>query len=181
MSIAQRDPRQRVAVIEESVDAPWCRELIGRIREAGMRLAMRDITGELGLPAFIVDLAASDLPRVWRGSGCHTSPAVALSRALTEAAQSRLTYIAGSRDDLHEPVAGSRPFLAFEDFVEPRGECDFSGIPDLSTASIAADLDRVVERLEQHGREPFWLDLTRPDIGVPVVIAFIPGLQEPAH
>ncbi|HYG61986.1 MAG TPA: YcaO-like family protein, partial [Thermoanaerobaculia bacterium] len=71
MALAQREPRRRVPLIEESVDAPWCRELIGRIREAGMRLAMRDITCEIGLPTFVADLAAPDLPRVWRGSGCH--------------------------------------------------------------------------------------------------------------
>ena len=33
------------------------------------------------------------------GYGCHPAREVALSRALTEAAQSRLTHIAGSRDD----------------------------------------------------------------------------------
>lgn len=32
--------------------------------------------------------------------GCHRSRAVALLRALTEAAQSRLTMIAGTRDDI---------------------------------------------------------------------------------
>ncbi len=31
--------------------------------------------------------------------GCHPVREIALLRALTEAAQSRLTYIAGSRDD----------------------------------------------------------------------------------
>ena len=47
------------------------------------------------------------------GSGCHLSADIALSRALTEAAQSRLTVIAGSRDDLfrstYEPVKDAPP------------------------------------------------------------------------
>ena len=38
--------------------------------------------------------------RRFHGAGCHPDRAIALSRALTEAAQTRLTYIAGIRDDL---------------------------------------------------------------------------------
>jgi ribosomal protein S12 methylthiotransferase accessory factor len=37
---------------------------------------------------------------MFSGSGAHLDPEVALVRALTEAAQSRGVYIAGSRDDL---------------------------------------------------------------------------------
>jgi ribosomal protein S12 methylthiotransferase accessory factor YcaO len=35
-----------------------------------------------------------------RGAGCHLDPTLALSRALCEAAQTRLTRIAGTRDDI---------------------------------------------------------------------------------
>jgi ribosomal protein S12 methylthiotransferase accessory factor len=181
LSLAEEDAGRRVPVIEDSVEAPGCRELIGRIRTAGMKLAVRDITCELGLPAFRVDLAAPDLPRTWRGAGCHTCPAVALSRALTEAAQSRLTVIAGSRDDVRESPAGEPSFQFFEEFLEPQGGRAFPDVPDLSTASVAADVDRVVERLAGCGLEAFWVDLTRPEIGIPVVFAFIPGLREPIH
>ena len=38
--------------------------------------------------------------RRFHGAGCHPDRVIALTRALTEAAQSRLTYIAGIRDDL---------------------------------------------------------------------------------
>ncbi|HVR99467.1 MAG TPA: YcaO-like family protein, partial [Thermoanaerobaculia bacterium] len=179
--LAEREPRRQVPVIEASVEAPWCRELIGRVRSAGMKMVIRDLTWELGLPVFLVDLAAPDLCWVWRGSGCHTSPDVALSRALTEAAQSRLTYIAGSRDDILNLGAGSRSYLAFEALVEPPGERALAGVPDLSTTSVASDLDRVVERLVDHGYEPFYVDLTRPEIGVPVTAAFVPGLRDHVH
>src|SRR5262249_1991747 len=100
--LAHAEPDRRTPVLVDSIGDPWCRELIGRIRDAGMKLAIYDLTWKLDVPVFLVDLVAPDLPRVWRGSGCHTCPGVALSRALTEAAQSRLTYIAGSRDDIHE-------------------------------------------------------------------------------
>jgi ribosomal protein S12 methylthiotransferase accessory factor len=57
-------------------------------------VALFDLTWEVGMPVVLAEVALPDLPFVWRGSGCHPSRDVALSRALTEAAQSRLTYIA---------------------------------------------------------------------------------------
>jgi hypothetical protein len=39
----------------------------------------------------------------------------------------------------------------------------------------------VVDRLHEHGFETFWVDLTKPEIGVPVTVAFVPGLQDQAH
>ena len=43
------------------------------------------------------------------GYGTHLSPEVAATRAITEAAQSRLTFIHGAREDLHEQTCTSRP------------------------------------------------------------------------
>jgi ribosomal protein S12 methylthiotransferase accessory factor len=55
-----------------------------------------------GIPIFTSALPSDDFPVVFRGHGCHLDADVALCRALTEAAQSRATHIAGSRDDMGE-------------------------------------------------------------------------------
>ncbi|HSK78906.1 MAG TPA: YcaO-like family protein [Thermoanaerobaculia bacterium] len=179
--LAGEDPARKVPLREDSVDVPWLREPLDRIRAAGCKLALWDVTGGLGLPVFLVDLAAPDIPNVWRGSGCHPDPAVALSRALTEAAQSRLTYISGARDDL--PFFGGEDLAQrlFEDFTEPAGGRTLADLPDLSTASVATDLDVVTDHLAAQGFEAYWVDLTRPEIGVPVVTVFIPGLKDKPH
>jgi ribosomal protein S12 methylthiotransferase accessory factor YcaO len=39
-------------------------------------------------------------PQQATGAGCHTIATIALARAITEAAQSRLTHISGLREDL---------------------------------------------------------------------------------
>jgi ribosomal protein S12 methylthiotransferase accessory factor len=160
---------------------PWLREPVARIREAGMKLALWDVTWEVGIPTALVDLVAPDIPNVWRGSGCHPDPAVALSRALTEAAQSRLTYISGARDDLPVFAGPEAGFRIFDAFQEPAAGRRLADLPDLSTASVAADLEAVVQRLEEHGFRAFWVDLSRPDFGVPVIAAFVPGLKDPVH
>jgi ribosomal protein S12 methylthiotransferase accessory factor len=176
--LAECDPGLRRPVALETIADPSCREMIERFRAAGLKLAVHDLTWDAGLPVLEADAVAPDVASTWRGSGCHPSPAVALSRALTEAAQSRLTFISGARDDL--PVLAAGPGT-YDAFAEPAGERDFSTLADLSTDSVAEDLARVLEQLAALGLEVWAVDLTREEIGVPVVSAFIPGLRELAH
>src|SRR5690606_34634787 len=95
---------------------PSCQAVLGRLTAAEREVGAVDITSDLGVPAYacrIVDRPGA--PR-WAargacgGYGCHLDPSVALLRALTEAVQSRLTLIAGSRDDL-----SMRTYEAFTD------------------------------------------------------------------
>lgn len=180
LRLAAREPERPVALGEDSIELPWLREPIARVRAAGMKLAFWDLTWEAGIPTVLADLAAPDIPNVWRGSGCHPDPAVALSRALTEAAQSRLTYISGARDDLPAFGGAEAALELFDAFVEPAAARRLDQMPDLSTSRVADDLDAVVARLEAHGFRAFWVDLTRPDFGVPVTVSFVPGLLDPA-
>jgi len=153
-------------------------ELIDRVRRAGVKLALYDFTWDVGVPAAFARIVAPDLPVVWNGAGCHTSAEVAVSRAFTEAAQSRLTLIAGARDDLVGLAKGARPRRSFETFSEPPPGRAFASLPDLSSGSVAEDVDRVVARLAELGYEPFRVDLTHPGVGVPVALALVPGLKE---
>ena len=147
------------------------------IAEAGMKLAVHDVTGPLGVPVVAAELAGADLPLVFRGSGCHPSPAVALSRALAEAAQSRLTYVSGARDDVQLADAG--PELdAHARFLAPAGGCRLAALADVSTATVDGDLAVLLARLEAAGHDPFALDLTHPEVGVAVVRVAAPGLLE---
>ena len=68
---------------------------------------MWDISGGIGIPTFWCQLLERDdgpalMPLPADGFGCHAEAGIALLRALTEAAQSRLTVIAGARDDTGE-------------------------------------------------------------------------------
>ena len=61
-----------------------------------------DVTSDIRISAFVCDIPSTgdDTLRRFRGAGCHPNRSIALARALTEAAQIRLTYISGNRDDL---------------------------------------------------------------------------------
>lgn len=185
-----RPPAEQAACAIDlaSVDDPACRAVLERFAAAELAVGVDEITSDLGVPAFacrIVDRPGG--PRwaargVARGFGCHLDPAVALLRALTEAAQARLTVIAGSRDDLS--------LEAYAAFADPQAialavaQLDAAGptrrMPRESQASASFDDDLAVllGRVRAAGcPQAVLVDLTRPEIGVPVARLVVPGLE----
>jgi YcaO-like protein with predicted kinase domain len=77
-----------------------------RISEAGFRLRLYDQTSNTGLPTIYAVLSPEDgADRHFdaaTGASCHPIAAVAARRAIVEAAQTRITNIAGARDDIVE-------------------------------------------------------------------------------
>lgn len=158
----------------------WLESLVDRLEEATDRWAAWDATTPLGLPVVLVDLMLDDLPLAFRGSGCHPSPAVAASRAVTEAAQSRLTYISGAREDIRFDSPRWRDLSPDRFPVEPP-ERSVSELADLATDTVAGDLRIVLDRLRRGGFEAFAVSLRRAEIDLPVWFAFVPGLREARH
>jgi ribosomal protein S12 methylthiotransferase accessory factor len=79
------------------------RSLIDTIRDAGLELHVRTSKSAFDVPYFfaIVNDPDACTPHLLNGGfGCHPHRNVAFVRAVAEAAQSRLTFIHGGRDDL---------------------------------------------------------------------------------
>ncbi|MCV7078362.1 YcaO-like family protein [Mycobacterium szulgai] len=77
-----------------------CAELVDMIHRAGSRLRVVRIDAWDGFYCFSATLSSPTIEIPFSGNGLHHDPNVALSRAITEAAQSRLTAISGAREDL---------------------------------------------------------------------------------
>jgi ribosomal protein S12 methylthiotransferase accessory factor len=81
-------------------------DLVARVRSAGFDCFFADVTGRVALPtvaAYVTtpgDIHAGSGMRGAAGFACRLSPGDAALAALLEAVQSRLTQIAGARDDL---------------------------------------------------------------------------------
>jgi ribosomal protein S12 methylthiotransferase accessory factor len=165
----------------ETVDVPDACDLLERLARAGMRVTIYDARGPTELPCFEVLLRSEDHPFGFIGAGCHLDVGVALCRALTEAAQSRLAQIAGSRDDISGGFRrdlgtttgnGSRPVP-----LAPAATVSFREFISLATDDISRDLDLVVDRVKaQAGMAPIVVDLTREDLRIPVARVIAPGL-----
>jgi YcaO-like protein with predicted kinase domain len=174
----------------ETVTDPDARLLLDRFERADIAVSVWDVTSDIGVPAFavaIVDRTTDDLlkpspPAL--GHGAHPDPGVALCRALTEAAQSRLTYISGSRDDAgrdqyayHQSpdvIASHRAVAA------QRGNRDFRTIASRSTDTIEDDVRVVLRRLEARGlHQVVVVDLSTSAMPVSFVRVIVPGLEGP--
>ncbi|MCG8597681.1 MAG: YcaO-like family protein [Kiloniellales bacterium] len=165
-----------------------CRKLLDQFAQAGVMVAVWEVTSDIGLPVFLSRILQSDSGlsntiRPAAGMGCHLVREVALLRALTEAAQSRLTFIAGARDDM--------PRQGYEQFLDPKtyeiwrnamaptaSGRNFLDAPSYHGRSFDEDLRLQLDRLKSVGiDEVVTVDLTKPEFRIPVVRVIIPGLE----
>ena len=171
-----------------SVDDPYCRILIDRLTEAKMMLQVWDMTSDVGVAAFFARLREgpgnAHVPLgAFCGAGCHLSRGIALSRAITEAVQSRLTYISGSRDDLKRHNYHEAAEQRMRDFANQLWEQrvpgrNFADVPDTDRQDFDGDLAFMLGRLKAVGVEHACVvDLTRKEFGIPVVRLMVPGLE----
>lgn len=171
----------------DSIDDSACRDVLERFKGADIDVIVWDTTTDVGVAAFQCLVIGRDdaFADPEFGAGCHPSRAVALLRALTEAAQARTTYIAGSRDDYsHEMyTARSRRRRLERCRALLRGSSparEFSAVPDCETDTLEADNAWLLERLQSAGiRQVAFVDLTKPEFSVPVVRVVVPGLEGP--
>lgn len=115
-------------------------ELCRRVTAAGLHVrlvVLREATLPYTFSAAILEAEGRGVT-ISYGSGASWSPRHAAIRAITEAAQSRLTDIQGAREDLsRSDDAGSRHWYAHG---PARTVVGFSSLPDLATNDLAADL-----------------------------------------
>ena len=94
----------RRRVIVQSIRDPVCRPLVEKCLSAGLEIFIWHATINIDIPVFtctIIDRRnATPFPQQASGYGCHPIATIALARAITEAAQSRVTHISGLREDL---------------------------------------------------------------------------------
>jgi len=171
----------------ESVDDAACRETLAKFERAGLSLAVWDITSDIKIATFAC-LALPLDDAMWHcsiaaGYGCHPAREVALLRALTEVAQTRLTLISGLRDDFGR---GTYEQLLDPDVIklkrkEVRHSAPtqrFSEVPSRNEEIFEKDVDWELKCLSKAGlQRVVVINLTKPEFGLPVVRVIVPGLE----
>jgi ribosomal protein S12 methylthiotransferase accessory factor len=174
---AASDPERHI--IPATIESRVSHRLMRRFAEARLRMAIIDVSGPMGLPCFEVILADADQV-AYKGYGCHPCRETALLRALTEAAQSRVSHIAGTRDDMYRETYRDSlrwPAAVAHASLEIMPQRDYRECPDLPMGPWTEVLDDLVRRVRmQTGTSPVAVDLTREEFGLPVVFVVAPGL-----
>jgi len=180
---ARRRPLNDIQVEE---GCPVVSELLEKFHAQGVDVHLKDLTSDVGVPTIAAaadDVRLKDPALLNLGVGTHLSPRVAAIRALTEVAQSRCTQIHGAREDtvkadLNRTVGYERMKRLNAMYFSPSTEVPLSSFPERDTKDLLEDIEVVLERLDSLGFERvIAVDLTRPELGIPVVRMVIPGME----
>lgn len=180
--------RQDMRLDLASIQDPDCLWLLERFEGAGIYVAIWDITSDLRVPTFRAYILNAEISRGMplpgaEGFGCHPDRRIALSRALTEAAQDRLTMISGSRDDLEreryedqlDPDSLER-LLA--DLKQNPGQHTFEQSPSRELNLLEEEVSYLLDCLIESGfQQILGVDLSRSEFGIPVIKVIVPGLE----
>ena len=179
--------KSRVVNLDTVPDGPVTR-LRDRLRCAGVQLVLIRVESVAAISTFWAVLLDPASPyacsRVNMGHGSHLSPTVAAVRAITEAAQSRLTFIHGSREDLwEESYEFSNAHTDLQVFfVRQRGDLRWDSIADRASGDLLQDLETVVSGLKLAGYKRIYrIELTNSRFGIPVVKVLVPALLNATH
>ena len=160
--------------------------LLAQLRDAGMDVWVWDQTGAVGLATFMCSIAETARHPLSRplqtGMGCHPSRSIALSRAVTEAVQTRMTFLAGARDDVDRAYFGPST-STYRPPKHPGGKSIFD-VPDFVADTHQQEVTHILDLLAAQGYESvfahaFPVEEILGSAAVAVVRVIVPGLPGP--
>lgn len=177
--------REATILDQDTMLVPHIREMIDRITKADIAPIIYDITGKLGIPAYHCVLIDNQTSAESCGSGAHLEKEVALCRALMEAAQARLTWIHGAREDIFRGLYDSESAMTYAcSSIRERTNASNKALDFRQRSSpfngvtFKDDLDWLVNRLKSYGYSKLAVyEHELRDIDIAVVRVVLPDLS----
>jgi ribosomal protein S12 methylthiotransferase accessory factor len=162
--------------------------VLDRCDRARIGVVVQDCTIDTAIPtynAIVYDHEDRGVGIV-HGTGSHLDPEVALLRAVTEALQARLNFIAGSRDDIFRAAfrrwRGDRERLMKALDASKAESPEAQALPSRASATFEDDIAILVSSLVAAGLSAAVVtDITPPQFPVHVVRVVVPGLEGYMH
>lgn len=157
--------------------------LVKKFNDAKIPLIIKDITSPIGIPTFnasSIEWISEDYGYLAEGHGTHPDARIALLRAITEVSQTRAANIQGARDDLRKISYGNSNSDEKKtwQFMKSKNSIQFSEIKSYVNDDILDDIKLILSRLNSNGlTKAIVVDLTNPQIMIPVVRTIVPGLE----
>jgi ribosomal protein S12 methylthiotransferase accessory factor YcaO len=166
--------------------------LLARFERAGLRLVVRDITSDIGIAtavAAVADDTVPGFPQAHGGMGTHPNARIAVVRAITELAQSRVVDIQGAREDIvaaGETAPLYNPYMQRARriergswlFAEAGGSRRLEDMASIENGDIAEDIHLILDRLTRQGiGRVLVADVSGTLADFKVVRAMAPGLE----
>jgi ribosomal protein S12 methylthiotransferase accessory factor len=186
------DDLERYPTIRQDSITGQPRELLELYEQAGMRIVLRNITSDIGIPTIsctVCDDLHNKFSPAHMGVGTHPDATVALTRALTEAAQSRAVDIQALREDismadeevdkafLHSKRVGKVEGPTFHQ-TESRHPISFGQIASYRNGDVLDDINLMMDRLRKcELQRVIVVDLSMPELKASVVRVIVPGME----
>ncbi len=163
-----------------SIDSMHNQALIARIHHAGFKLYVFEATNRFKVSCFYAEVDDEDSVRglgAFSGFGAHLSREVALSRAISEAVQSRLTIISGTRDDIMPKFYHQNS--ARHSGYEEKEHLDYALChSDPVPTTFKACIDLLLSKLQQQAiQQVLMYDHTRPELDIAIANVIVPELD----
>jgi thioglycine synthase len=158
-------------------------KLTRKFHNSDLPLLIKDITSDIGIPTFAassIEWISHDYGYLAEGHGTHPDARIALLRAITEVSQTRAANIQGARDDLRKIRYGENNTddkRAWQ-FISSDEKVSYNKITSFNNEDILDDIKLILQNLKDVGiKTAAIVDLTNPNLGIPVVRAVVPGLE----
>ena len=143
----------RLATRDAAVDG-----LLADYRRCGLDVVFQDCSSEFGIPCYKCFVSGTD-GEIAKGTSAHFAGWQAALAALTE------TPYPYPHGPASQPGPAELPLRYLEE------------LPDYTSGNAEDDLQRIESMLTANHLHPIYINLTRQDVGIPVVRALVPGLE----
>lgn len=185
-SIAESLNMTKADVIIDSEDSiPG--KLLRLFKDAGVEVNLKNLTVDTGVTTIAAssdDIRTKDPEMLSIGLGAHLDPEIAVIRALTEVAQSRTTHKHGLK--INAELQKKTRDMGYENikkvnalwYRSNKNKIKLSELKNEATPYVLDDIELVLGKIMDAGFDRVVVaDLTRPEIGIPVVRVIIPGME----
>lgn len=158
----------------KTIDDPYARDLLQKLYAQEIDVVVFELDSAFKVPTYHCIIADENPFRQlghYSGSGSHLNKGIALCRAITEAIQSRLTYIAGSRDDLF-PAEYRTEYQP----LKFTGHRDYQKLMDIPDSTLEQQYQCLLQKMESLHYDALMIEHTTATDLISVVHVLIPGL-----
>lgn len=178
---------QRPGIDLDSFHEPYLDQLRGFLKSKQRNLWVIDLSTDLGIPVMGAFSRRTEgaTEQIMFGFGAHMDPRIALMRAVTELNQMLIPLLESDGDiptEFQDPDTSEwlkNATVETQPYVLPSNEPPrtLASYPRNWTDDLLDDIAFCQQTVESHGLELLVLNQTRPEIGLPVVKVFVPGLR----
>ena len=180
--LAHRRGVPRLLVDPSTITGAVIGDVLGTLDQAGVEAQIVWCPTDIGVPTCLAHLVdRHSHVGVYKGYGCHLDPEIAMTRAVTEAVQSRTIFVAGARDDLlratYEAMKRS-DVLTPQEFSAGAQLVSLDDIPNRATSTFHGDIAVMLDLLERAGfAHVLARELEASAFEASVARVLVPGLE----